>query len=871
MHPSVTWPNREVAIVWRWVGALVCCAVASCGGDDDVSDAGGIDATADVSDSEIADTGPTTCRRDAPPPPPAAPGSCVARVVTGSGAEQQVGDDGRGGTILPDARRVTRLGRIVELPGFPMTVRAVPGAPYAIVSDGGVRTELLSVVDLERGVVVDQRRFLTHPSEALFLGVAITGNGRRVFASGGGSNTVWGYDFDPATGQLSDRPDIVLASETLEGYISGLRLLSDDRTLVANLMFGAALVLWDTETNTELRRIALPEAGDLPYDLVVTPDDTTAFVSIWNAGTVLPVDLARGVVGRPIPVGKNPEGLAISPDGSTVVVADSDSDSLSVIDVGLQVRTMQVHLAGERALRGAAPSTGAFDASGDRFYVVSSGDNAIEVFDTASWERVGRVPTLWYPTDVAALPDGKLLTLTGKHEGTGANTNPQDDSILDLVGGSLAIVAPEELSDADLERYTLEVAANNDRATRFVEVDCSEGRDDFPVPPPGRGHPSPVIRHVVLIVRENKTYDAYFGDLTDDSGVPHGNGDPALTLIDRSEIEDVIPNTRRIARDFAMGDNYYSLAEQSVQGHVRTTWGRTTDFIERSWLSTWGRGYWRVPPQGIYDPLGYPEEGSAFDYFAAHGVSVGNFGEIVSSRSVPPHPRYPGLIYTLGVADEDRARWLERRWLDQCELDAFSYVLLPNDHTFGLEPGRPSPRAMMADNDYAVGILADAISHSRFWPETVVFIIEDDPQNGGDHVDNHRAPLLVLSPWVKRGYVSSVHYDEASIYRTIQLILGIDAPLNQSWANAAPMLDLFTSTPDYTPYEVIERRWPEEVNGADGAMAAESLTWDWSRPDEQPGLGRMLWRHLRGTDPPWRVCRDELLEQLAEEWDDEDD
>ncbi len=845
----------------RWLTALLC-ALSGCGGDD------AFDAAVDATGDDANEVGPldaaAACRSVAPPSP-APPGLCTARVLAGSGAELQAGDDGVGGTILPDGRRVTRVGTFIELPGFPMTVRPVPGSPYAIVSDGGVRTELLSVVDLDRGVVVDQRSFRTHPSEALFLGVAVSRDGRHVFASGGGASVVWAYDFDVVTGQLSDRPPIPLADEVRDGYVSGIRLLSDDRTLVANLMFGAALVLWDTVSGMEIRRIPLPDEGYLPYDLVVTPDDATAFVSVWNAAAVLPVNLDTGEVGRPIPVGKNPEGVALSPDGATLVVADSDSDSLSILDVGLRERTARVFLAGERALRGSAPSAGTFDASGERFYVVASGDNAIDVFETSSWTRLGRVPTTWYPTDVATLPDGRLLSLAGKHEGTGANRNPQDDSILDLVGGSLAVVAPDELSDTELARYALEVAANNGRPTRFVEVDCPEGADDFPVPPPGHGGPSPVIRHVVLVVRENKTYDAYFGDLRDEGGAPHGDGDPTLTLLPPDEIEDVLPNTRRLARTFALGDNYYSMAEQSVQGHIRTTWGRSTDFIERSWLSTWGRGYWRVPPQGIRDPLGYPEEGSAFDFFASHGVSVGNFGELVSSRRVRPHPRYPGWIYTLNVSDEERARWLARRWLEDCALDAFSYVLLPNDHTFGLTPGRPSPKAMMADNDYGLGLLIDAISHSTFWPHTVVFVIEDDPQTGGDHVDNHRAPLLVISPWVKRGYVSSVHYDEASIYRTIQLILGIDAPLNQGWAHAAPMLDLFTSTPDNTPYDAVERRWPEETNGGEGAMAAESLSWDWSRPDEQPGLGRMLWRALRGSDPPWPIAREELLEALEDE------
>jgi hypothetical protein len=279
--------------------------------------------------------------------------------------------------------------------------------------------------------------------------------------------------------------------------------------------------------------------------------------------------------------------------------------------------------------------------------------------------------------------------------------------------------------------------------------------------------------------------------------------------------------------------------------------GRTTDFVERSWLTTWGRSYWTIPPQGVGDPIGYPEEGGIFEYLADNGVEVDNLGEIVSARRTPLNPMYPGLVYTLGIPDIDRAEYVAGR-LARCDLRSFTYMLLPRDHTRGLDPGAETPRSMMADNDAAVGRLIHALSHSTFWPRTVVFVIEDDPQNGGDHVDNHRAPLHVISPWAKRGHVTSIHGNESSIYRTVQLIFGIEEPPNEAVANAAPLLDAFTSTPDYTLYQQIERVWPIEMNPDDGSeMARRSRAYDWSRPDEQPGINRMLWRHLRGEEAPW--------------------
>jgi hypothetical protein len=219
--------------------------------------------------------------------------------------------------------------------------------------------------------------------------------------------------------------------------------------------------------------------------------------------------------------------------------------------------------------------------------------------------------------------------------------------------------------------------------------------------------------------------------------------------------------------------------------------------------------------------------------------------------SAPPEANYPGFVYSY-EPDVEKAAYVAEQVLESCELSTFSYVLMPNDHTLGLDPGERTPASMIADNDEGVGRLIDAISHSTFWPRTVIFVIEDDPQAGGDHVDNHRSPLLVVSPWVKRGYVSSVHFDEASIYRTIQLILGLEEPNSATWLHAAPLFDMFTSTPDYAPYDHIPRRWPEELNPDDGSRdALISASYDWSEPDNQPGLARILWRHFRGTEPPW--------------------
>jgi YVTN family beta-propeller protein len=627
--------------------------------------------------------------------------------------------------------------------------------------------------------------------------------------------------------------------------VVGIALTPDGGTLVAALMLAGEVVAIDLATGAE-RRVIL-DMDPLPYDVVISPDGATAFVSTWGGSAVVPIALATMTAGAPIPVGKNPEGLALSPDGTRLVAAGSDSDSLTVIDVATRAVIGSVWIAAETAPRGSSPVSVAFDSRG-RLYAANAGDASVDVFapDATTYTRIGRIPTTWYPTDVRVFSGDRVAVVTGKHDGKGPNTTPETLEIDDLGRGSLSIFEAAELTDVQLDTWSMEVIANNERGARLQEVVCPDGAPyDFPIPEPGGG-PSTAIDHVVLVVRENKTYDSYYG------GLESGRGDPSLTIVPAAEMEMVLPNTLALGRGFTVLDNYYSASDRSIQGHIWTVFGRTTDFVERTQGTTSGRGYWGVTPAGVTAP-GVAEEGNAFDWMLRHGIEADNFGEIVAARSVSPSPRYPGLVYTMDISDVARADFLAREWAVRCRMKTFSYVLMPNDHTFGLDPGKPTPRAMMADNDAGLGRLVHAVSHSTYWPRTAIFVVEDDPQTGGDHIDNHRAPAIVISPWARRGHVDGVIANEASVYRTIQLILGIGEPLNAYWANAAPLYDAFTSTPDYTPYEMIPRRWPEETNPDDGSGAAAlSATYDWSDPDEQPGLGRLVFRHLRPDRLPPR-------------------
>ncbi|MFN7696764.1 MAG: bifunctional YncE family protein/alkaline phosphatase family protein [Deltaproteobacteria bacterium] len=806
--------------------------------DGSASDAAPIDVGADG--GPAGDAG--NCRRDLPDRPPTE-GRCWAREADPL-ARHTAGEEDGAHFIVPGGERLVRVGRNLEVGGFPMRLVEVPGTDLVVVTDGGLRDETLAVVDLQSMTILDQEIF--RPSTgSLFWGLVVSGDGatRRVWASGGGANEILAYDLDVETGALREVADDDIALTGVDaGYVAGLALTGT--TLVAAVLREQAVAWFDTRTGIELRRVSV-ERSDFPYDVVLSPDGARAYVSLWGGSAVAFIDLASGAIEARVSVGKNPEGLALSADGRRLAVACADSDSIVLIDTTTRTVLGTHRITAEDGDRGASPASLRFSPDGRQLLVATALDNAIDVLDATdtALPRLGRIPTLWHPTDVLPRADGSVAFLNGRDLGTGANRNPSSDDITELLGGSLSLLdtAP---SEAELRDWEIEIEANNTRMSRFVEVECPDGAPyDFPIPRPGEG-PSTAIRHVVVIVRENKTFDAYMGAL---GGV---DGDPSLTLLPVDELATTIPNTHQLARQFGLADNHYSHAEQSVQGHVWATLGRTTDFVERSWLTTWGRGHWSVPPQATTE-IGYPEEGSGFDYLHENGIEIANYGEIVGTRNAPLRRGYPGLFYSY-ESEVAKADFL-RDAIHGCQLESFTFVLMPNDHTQGLTPGEPTPRSMIADNDEGVGRLVDAISHSSFWPETVVFVFWDDPQDGGDHVDNHRSPLLVISPWARRGHVSHVHTSEASVWRTIQLIFGLEGGHSREWTDAAPLYDFFTSSPDFTPYDHIPRTFPEELNPDMRTRdAMMSMAYDWSLPDDQPGLSRMLWRHFHGgLDAPW--------------------
>jgi YVTN family beta-propeller protein len=763
----------------------------------------------------------------------------------GPEATRPAGPHPDGGYVLIGGRLITPAGDMVPLGGFPLAL-ATLGDRYLAVTDGAKDDERLRIFDLETRTVV-ATDVVTNHEGAFYYGLAF--DGQKLFAAGGGGaegnmgeNAVYVYDFDGATGGLSARRTIAT-----RGYPAGLSLTPDGSVLVAALLRDNALNLIDPQTEqvTDTIRFTNSPEGKFGFPLaVVTTTGASghamAYASLWGAADVAAVDLVTKELSY-IPVGKNPEGLLLL-SGDRLLVANSDSDSVSLVDLASgQVTLTQTLGESADAPRGVSPSALTLTPDGGRVLVTLSGDNAVDVLDAQTLARVGRIPTGWYPTAALWHPvRDEVLVLNAKGVGAGPNIRegyPHDwiDGI-SLMQGTISIIPPPD--DDALAAGTAAVTANNARPQASAPaLTCTGTERRFPLPEQP-GDPTP-IEHVVLVIRENKTYDALLGDL---EGT---NGRPDLALWG----EEVTPNLHALARQFTILDNFYSNAEQSLQGHQWTAADNSNDFSEKSWLTTWGRS--THPISDFATAATTPERGYVWQQLERAGVDYVNLGEVIGVDSnTNIDTAYPGLVFNLDVLDVDKADYFANK-LQREGLPRFTYIGLPNDHTSGTTPGKPTPESMIADNDEATGRIMAALSQSPLWEKTVVFVIEDDPQDGADHVEAHRSPCLVVGPWVRHGYVSSHHYDNPSLWRTITLLLGVP-PLSRYDATAAAMFDVFGAAPDLAPYTAIPRTVPAAMNPEGAFGAEESRRMDFSRPDAAEGLQELLWRYRMRTEPPWQ-------------------
>jgi YVTN family beta-propeller protein len=527
-----------------------------------------------------------------------------------------------------------------------------------------------------------------------------------------------------------------------------------------------------------------------------------------------------------------------------------------------------------RAPEGSTPDALAVAPDGETLYVANADNNCIAVIDIEHPGRSqvkGFIPTGWYPTAVAVTPDGKAI-LVGVGKGNQTRPNPIDRSkgsradadapatrsrpfpyIGTTLSGALAIVRVPD--DKGLAAYTETVYRNCPYSDTLLSNAPYPRKTAIPTKV---GEPSP-IKHVIYIIKENRTYDQVLGDLT------RGNGDPGLVMFGA----EVTPNHHALAEEFVLLDNLYCNGHVSADGHPWSTMAYNTDYIARNWALTYSRR------EGVDDDdegdLSRAPSGYLWDASARNNLTYRSYGEYGARVSQPDgtfrmEGRVPGLVgHTspeFGIAkagkvvrDTDRVDVFLKELAEyekNGDLPRFIVMSLGEDHTTGTTPGTYTPQACVASNDLALGRLVEALSRSRYWPETAIFVIEDDAQNGPDHVDAHRTVGLVVSPYTRRRALDSNQYSTVSMLRTIELILGLP-PLSQFDAAARPMFASFTDTPDLTPYR---NRLPQisldTINDAQAYGAERSSRMDFSEYDkiDDFALNEILWRAVKGPDAP---------------------
>ncbi len=736
---------------------------------------------------------------------------------------------------LPTGVRLDPVGHTVELGSMPMNLVIAPGAGRAVVVLSGWREQGLQVVDLKTRKVTQ-----TLLQDGAFYGATFSPDGRQLFVSGGNTDTVSVYAWTDGTATFVNKFELA-KTKTVDGtgtsYPAGLAVAPNGKFLYVAENVGNHLAVVDVATGAIAQRFS---TDHYPYCVVIGGEDHL-FVSAWGGTTVsefrVLADGTLAYIGR-IEVGRHPSALALT--GARLYVALGDSDRVAIVDTHSRRVIGHIHDSAPGAPpEGSTPNALALSSDGKRLLIAEADNNAVAIFDLAARRLLGRIPTDWYPTMVAE-SGIELLILSGKGHGTQANpegpvplTNWPNEKpkayALGQLNGSLRLLSAW-MPPAKLAGLTQRVvAANNWRQRRTA----------LRYPP---------FKHVIYIIKENRTYDQVLGD------VKEGDGDASLVYFPDTTIT---PNHHALARRFGLFDRFFVNAEVSSQGHVWSTAAYVTDYGEKVIPSAYANK--RADSDG--EEAGEPERGFLWTLAKRSGVTFRDYGEMVkgnpgwpvTQRDLGADVSADYIPFDLVTPDQKRADvWIAelQHYVRDGNMPQLELLWLPMDHLAAGRPGKCTPRACMADNDLALGRIVQALSHSPYWKDTVIFVVEDDAQAGPDHVDSHRAPFFAISAYSRPG---TVH----RFTNTTDVIAAIEDVLRMGRLSkfdyfSHSLADIFSATPDLTPYDPITPKQDlNEKNPQNTAAARMSEELDFSgtdRADDQV-YNRILWLMLKGDTP----------------------
>jgi len=755
---------------------------------------------------------------------------------------------------LPNGWAITAPGKSLALGDLPLNIAVSPSKRLFAVTNNGVGIQTVLLFDARGWKLLDSAIMAK-----AWLGLAFSDDEKFLYASGGNDNIV--VKFAIAGNRLVPADTVVIGKPWPERIcLAGIAVDDKKDRLYIVTRENNTLYVADTKTRTVLKSLELGGEG---YTCLLSNDKSTLFITCWGCNKVILFDTGKMQVTGSVAVGDNPNDMCVTRNGKYLFVANANDNSVSVVDLArgivAEVLTSSIY---PGSPQGSTTNSVALSEDEKTLYIANADNNCLAVFDVSLPGRSkskGFIPTGWYPTCVRVIGN-KILVSNGKgfssmanpygpspvvnevaYQNSGKKNVRKEQYIGSLFTGTLSVI--DKPDARQLAVFSTAVYANTPytHERNFV----SAGETGNPVPSKV-GDPSP-IRHVFYIIKENRTYDQVLGDMKE------GNGDTSLVLFGRK----ITPNHHAVASEFVLLDNFYVDGEVSADGHNWSMGGYATDFLEKTWPTSYGgRG-------GDYNSEGTREiannkDGFIWDFCKRYGITYRTYGEFADDYK-PNLPVLRDHFCPYYTSWDQKVRDTVRfnQWRHEFDslvkaggLPQLNTLRFINDHTEGMTKDRPTPFVHVADNDLAVGMFVDYLSHSSVWNESVVFIVEDDAQNGPDHVDAHRSVALVAGGFVKKGFVDHTMYSTASMLRTIELILGLP-PMSQYDASATPMFRCFDKTAGHEPYKCRPCNVDLNLrNSAENKWSVISGKLDFSREDRVPDdlFNRIIWASVKGED-----------------------
>lgn len=781
--------------------------------------------------------------------------------------------------LLPNGWKLSPAGRSLTLGDLPLNMQLSTSGKLLAITNNGQSTQSLQLIDPKTEKLLDEKVL-----GKSWYGLAFSRDEKHLYASGGNDN--WILDFHLHDNKLNTADTIKLGTPWPKNKIcpTGIAVNKSNTKLYTVTKEDSTLYIIDPQARQILNKVQLPA---IAYSCILSPDETKLYVSLWGGRAVAVVNTVSQVIENRIATGDHPNELLLNKKGNYLFVANANDNTVSIINTisNKVIETVATTLYPTR-LTGSTTNGLALSANEKTLYIANADNNCLAVFDISKpgySKSQGFIPVGWYPTNVKTLgskilvTNGKGLSSMANPQGpqpiskadnsgyqTGSTANSRLQYIAGLFKGSLSFIdtpKPEQL-----KQYTRQVYAN----TPFTDkrTATADGETGNPIPRK-LGEKSP-IKYVFYIIKENRTYDQVLGDM------PGGNGDTSLTLFGKH----VTPNHHALASEFVLLDNFYVDAEVSADGHNWSMAAYATDVIEKTWPTSYGNRGGSTSFEGGR-PVTYPRDGFIWDYCKRAGITYRSYGEFsddgkANIKTLQGHicPQSPG--FNLDIKDQVRVDAWQHDFDSLLTINAvpqFNTIRISNDHTSGQKKGKISPVAAVADNDLAIGRFIEHLSQSQIWKESVVFILEDDAQNGPDHIDAHRSPAFVVGPYVKHNAVVHTMYSTSGFLRTMELILGLP-PMSQYDAGAMPLYECFTSKPDVTPYKLkpaevdLERR-----NIADNESSRRSELFNFAKEDAVPDLdlNEVVWKSVKGEHSAMPAPKRSAFVLLEQKKKDDDD